>query len=117
MNDTPAPVAVHDQRPERERSTYKKGHIPEASRRGLALRYGADPTSDAERFDAACERCQSPGIIFWPFLYPSGRRGAWVAFSDLTIDHIHPEFHGGSHDPENLQLLCRSCNSSKGAKV
>lgn len=35
---------------------------------------------------------------------------------DLTIDHIHPIVRGGSHDPKNLQILCGSCNSSKGAK-
>ena len=33
----------------------------------------------------------------------------------LTIDHIHPVLYGGSNDLRNLQVLCRSCNSSKGA--
>lgn len=36
---------------------------------------------------------------------------------DLSIDHIHPESKGGSSTEENLRTLCRSCNSSKGAKV
>lgn len=30
-----------------------------------------------------------------------------------TIDHIVPQNEGGDHTPDNLQLLCRSCNSSK----
>lgn len=34
----------------------------------------------------------------------------------LTIDHRHPEALGGTLDPENLQTLCRSCNSKKGAR-
>lgn len=35
----------------------------------------------------------------------------------LTIDHIYPEVRGGDLSPENLQTLCRPCNSRKSAKV
>jgi hypothetical protein len=40
------------------------------------------------------------------------------ATDDLTIDHkITPRSLGGSSsDPANLQVLCRSCNSSKGIR-
>lgn len=37
-------------------------------------------------------------------------------FKDLCVDHIIPESKGGTLDLENLQTLCRSCNSKKGAK-
>ena len=37
--------------------------------------------------------------------------------SDLTLDHIHPKSLGGPHTEDNLQTLCRSCNSSKGART
>lgn len=36
---------------------------------------------------------------------------------DLSLDHIHPWSKGGPDTAENLQTLCRSCNSRKGAKV
>jgi len=35
----------------------------------------------------------------------------------LHADHIHPEKHGGKASLENLQTLCRNCNSSKGSKM
>jgi 5-methylcytosine-specific restriction endonuclease McrA len=35
----------------------------------------------------------------------------------LTVDHVWPHSRGGSDDMENLQTLCHSCNSKKGARV
>lgn len=37
--------------------------------------------------------------------------GSW---DDLTRDHIVPVSQGGGNHPDNLQTLCRSCNSRKG---
>lgn len=34
-----------------------------------------------------------------------------------SVDHILPRIQGGTDDEENLQLLCRTCNSSKGGRV
>ena len=36
---------------------------------------------------------------------------------DLTADHIIPACRGGKATMENLQALCRFCNSSKGKKM
>ena len=34
----------------------------------------------------------------------------------LSVDHITPESEGGSTELDNLQTLCKSCNSTKGIK-
>lgn len=39
------------------------------------------------------------------------------AEENLTLDHIHPFSLGGNDEPANLQTLCRSCNSRKGARI
>lgn len=39
------------------------------------------------------------------------------SFKGLCVDHIHPYSLGGTDDPDNLQTLCRTCNSKKGAKI
>ena len=39
------------------------------------------------------------------------------AHKSLTCDHIHPESKGGATTLDNLQTLCKSCNSKKGAKA
>lgn len=35
----------------------------------------------------------------------------------LTLDHIWPYSQGGTDDLDNLRVLCRSCNSRKGAST
>jgi hypothetical protein len=35
---------------------------------------------------------------------------------DLRCDHVIPESNGGPMEANNMQTLCQSCNSKKGAK-
>jgi 5-methylcytosine-specific restriction endonuclease McrA len=44
--------------------------------------------------------------------------GAAHAASDLTVDHVVPLAAGGApFDNGNTAVLCRSCNSTKGAST
>ena len=38
-------------------------------------------------------------------------------FRNFTIDHVVPQSAGGTDHPENLQLLCGACNSTKGTRT
>lgn len=39
------------------------------------------------------------------------------ATANLSLDHIYPWSLGGPDEIDNLQTLCRSCNSKKGARI
>lgn len=39
------------------------------------------------------------------------------ATEDLTLDHVYPWSLGGPDTADNLRVLCRPCNSSKGARA
>ena len=48
-------------------------------------------------------------------------RGGYGYYTDkpgvyLSIDHITPKCHGGTHARENLRVLCTTCNTRKGTK-
>lgn len=39
------------------------------------------------------------------------------ATGKVELDHVVPLSRGGRHEPENFAPACKSCNSSKGAKL
>jgi len=52
--------------------------------------------------------------VFERDAYRCVKCGSW---KDLCADHIYPEFLGGETTLDNLQTLCRTCNTKKGIKV
>lgn len=89
---------------------YKKRAIPQATRRAVALAAGGVP---GETVAAMCAYCGIQGAVHWQRLH-CGRPGAWVHFSGLELDHVHPERLGGSSTPDNIVLACPRCNRSRG---
>ncbi len=55
-----------------------------------------------------CPRC----LRRWSEIPPPVRGGAII-----TADHMVPIARGGSNTIQNIQPLCFSCNSKKGAKI
>lgn len=91
--------------------TIKRLAIPAAVRRAVALAAGAVPGTTTP---VACHYCGEPGEAYWPMLYKAKRPGSWVAFSNLSLDHVVAYSKGGNHrDPANYVLACKPCNSSK----
>ena len=71
-----------------------------------------------ERYDPlAGHRIPLPRHVRARVLERGGRRCAECLSPDeLEIDHIVPVAKGGTDDDANLQVLCRPCNSRKGAR-
>ena len=69
------------------------------NRRNKASSYTADPELRKKIFERDGEICCHCG-----------------ATTDLTIDHIDPVVRGGEDTEDNIQILCRTCNSTKGGR-
>ena len=58
-------------------------------------------------------------IIYYQIIERAG--GEHCAYCEkrgsMAIDHIIPLSRGGTNEADNLQLLCRSCNSKKGNRL
>lgn len=67
------------------------------------------------RDNYTCRRC---GVTGWEEQFPRGGFGYPTRISRvyLSIDHVVPRSLGGSSAPENLQVLCTTCNTRKGAR-
>jgi 5-methylcytosine-specific restriction endonuclease McrA len=64
-----------------------------------------------EKYKGICVGCGKKTVFFGNTV--SAFCGAKLP---CAIDHIKPVYIGGTDDENNLQLLCISCNSIKGAK-
>ena len=90
-----------------------------------------EPTAQRRSLCLKCQRIKrskGPGRAYDKGLYRRNRqillknaiycdecRAVGSLSNPLTVDHIVPLALGGSNELHNLQVLCRSCNSLKGA--
>ena len=62
-------------------------------------------------------RSRIPTVLRWTIFERDDFRCRYCGSrSDLTVDHIVAVLRGGKAASDNLQTLCRSCNSKKGAR-
>ena len=72
------------------------------------------------KYNNRCVRCNCEGVKF--MLGRAQDNGLhWDIYTSddimLTIDHIHPKYHGGKNSQENYQLMCKICNEAKGSTI
>lgn len=67
---------------------------------------------DGRRFRYRCGWCGKSWACWFAYHCEDCGDG-----DDLTVDHIWPQAKNGTDYAENLRILCRSCNSRKGARL
>jgi Restriction endonuclease len=77
-------------------------------------------SSTARGYGAAWRRLRAELIGKWVAEYgyvcPGWQRPSHTA-RELTLDHVIPLSKGGASHPDNLRVLCKSCNSAKRDRV
>lgn len=98
--------------------TYEQGiilataHAPSTTKRAMMIK--KTPFCNCCGISATVARLKKSanGNCFWSFYGNAADENTL-----LTIDHIIPRSKGGKSTDENLQILCKRCNSVKGNLV
>lgn len=91
---------------------------------GLCSKCGVNHVYSHFRGEGVCESCANAPIPSKKKSIPDNIR--WAVWQRdnftcqhcgdrqyLAVDHIHPESKGGTLNMDNLQTLCRRCNTAK----
>lgn len=103
----------------KEESQNRRKKFSEAGLKGNESKWGKNDhhAKRSERLTAAREINSHTKGQWNEMLYFFNHSCSKCGSTDFIVkDHIKPIYQGGSDGIENLQPLCRSCNSSKGAE-
>lgn len=76
------------------------------------------PSWDERQFEGDFARNAIPGDVKAQVLArDNGQCQGCGTDQEITIDHIVPVTRSGTNELDNLQLLCKSCNSRKGNRL
>lgn len=101
-----------------------KAGAPEMFRAYLRQKYALENVYDYEKYErllsrqklrSATRKALSAETILKVFRGDNFRCKMCGTSETLTVDHIIPRIEGGGDTLGNLQTLCQSCNSKKGA--
>lgn len=85
---------------------------------GFCMSKGDHPLEELWRLTRDDERAPIAAAVRARVMERCGSRCVRCgALDDLALDHIYPWSLGGPDDEDNLQVLCKPCNSAKGARV
>lgn len=108
MASRPARPCLHPGCPAVTRNGARcSAHQAEVNRRRSRERGGAT----AQGYDYRWQKAVRGAIAAQPWCSRCG------ATTDLTGDHITPKSRGGQPTADNIQVLCRPCNSRKSDKI
>lgn len=77
----------------------------------------AHTLSTTDRYGSDWQRLREQVIAREPWCHnPQCMHEVGTPPNPLTVDHVVPLARGGTNDLANLQVLCKRCNSAKGAR-
>ena len=113
----------HVYKPYAQRGIRSKSHaeyMREWRRRNVAYRLAEKKVFRARlrarRYDAPTDRMFTASDVLARYDAQAGRCyycGSLLTES-YTVDHLRPLSRGGTNDPDNVVVACKSCNDSKG---